>query len=223
MRVPSLLAATGLVATGLIAATPTANAAGACSIYVLTKFSITAPYRAVPVSQGPNCAVAGVVSAAWTGYHPTAGPASVVTFANGARSDTVELYDDVPLGLWNWRPGYAYDANDNAVYQYSPYTDVRLGSYGRVTVARTGTRVNVRTTAMRYWSGGDKFIGWSDARGQIQYRTLGTTTWVGLKDVYSSPTGLYSYTFTSAAARDYRVVLAATPQIWNAVSPTVRG
>jgi hypothetical protein len=222
MRLPILLTATGVVAAGLIAITPAASADGTCSLYVLTKFSITQPHRAVTVNQGPNCAAAGIVNAAWTAHHPSAGAASVVIFPGGARSDTVDLTDDLPLGLWNWRPGYAYDANDNDVFQYSPYTDVRLGSYGQVTVTHTGSRVDLRTTAMRYWAGGDRFIGWSGARGQLQYRTPGTTTWRGLKDVYSNSGGLYGYTYATTAVRDYRLVLIASSQIWGSSSPVVR-
>lgn len=222
MRVPSLLAATGLVAAGLITISPpAAHAEGSCSLYVVSKFYVSQPYRSIPVTQGPNCASAGVVDAAWTAFHPST-PTSVVTFPNAARSDTVDLYDSVPLGRWTWRPGYAYDANNNPVFQYSPVTEVRLGSYGRVTATRAGARVTLKTTAMRYWSSGNKFIGFSAAVGQIQYRTPGTTTWRGLKDVYSTSTGTYSYTYTFAAARDYRLALNGTSQIWNSISPTVR-
>jgi hypothetical protein len=222
MRLLSLLAAAGLVTGGVVAAAPAASAAGTCSMYVPSRFSIGQPYRAITVPQGPNCAAAGVVDAAWIAYHPTEGPVNGALYENKARSTPVDLYDTMPIGRWTWRPQGAYDANSNDVYQYTTYTDVRLASYGRVTPTRSGTRVNVKTTAMRYWQGGSKFIGWSGARGQIQYRTPGTTTWHALKEVYSTSTGAYSYTYTTSAARDYRVVFGATSTIWESTSPIVR-
>ena len=228
MRLLSLLAAAGLVTGGVVAAAPAASAApaattaGTCSMYVTSRFSIGQPYRAITVPEGPNCAAAGVVDAAWLAYHPTQGPVNGALYESGARSTTVDLYDDMPIGRWTWRPQGAYDANDNLVSQYTTYTDVRLATYGRVTPTRSGTKVNVKTTAMRYWQGGSKFIGWSGARGQIQYRTPGTTTWHGLKDVYSTSTGTYSYTYTTSAVRDYRVVFGDISTMWGSTSPIVR-
>lgn len=147
---------------------------------------------------------------------------AIAYFSDRARTDIIDVYDWVPIGRWTWRPDYAYDAGYNNVYQYSPYTDVRLASYGRVTVTKTGTRVNIKSAAMRYWQGGSKFIGWSGARGQIQYRTPGTTTWHALKEVYSTTAGQYSYTYNTRAVRDYRVILRVTGTIWESTSPSVR-
>lgn len=196
--------------------------AGICSMYVPSRASITSPYRAINVPLGPNCAAAGVDFAAWDGVHPTQGPQTFM-FYDGTSTETWELYDFDAVGRWTWNPEGAFDSNFEEVAQYGPYsTDVRYGSYGRVTATRSGSKVNVRTTAMRYWAGGSRFIGWSGARGQIQWRTPGSSTWNGLKEVYSTTTGTYSYTYTTSASREYRVVLRATPQIWESTSPTVR-
>jgi hypothetical protein len=222
MRLKSLLVAVGLVTTGLVAATPTASAAGTCSLYVPSKLTISQPYRAITVTLGPNCAAAGVNDAFWTAYHPSQGPQGAAAFFDGDQSEIVDLYDYASVGVWNWRPGGAYGSMGERVYQYSPYTDVRLGSYTRVAATRTGTKVTLRTSAARYWPGGEKFIGWADARGQIQYRTPGSTTWRGLKEIYSNGIGAYSYTYTTTAARDYRVVLRSTATIWGSTSPIVR-
>jgi hypothetical protein len=104
------------------------------------------------------------------------------------------------------------------------YTDIRLASYGRITAIRYGSKVNVRTAAARYWQGGSKFIGWSGARGQIQWRTPGTTTWHGLKEVYSNSSGTYSYTYaTSASATTASCSTTTTNNtIWGSTSPVVR-
>jgi hypothetical protein len=189
---------------------------------VASRFSIGAPSRAITVTEGPNCAAAGVVDAAWLADHPTAGVVNGAVFEGGARSGVVVLVDSMPLGRWNWQPAGAYDAADKPIMQYSPYTDVRLASSGRVTPTRSGSRVTLRTSAVRYWQGGSKFIGWAGARGQLQYRAPGTTTWHGLKEVFSDAAGRYSYTYTTKAARDYRVVLRSTGYIWESVSPVVR-
>jgi hypothetical protein len=223
MRVLSFLAAAGVVTAGLVASAPAADAAGSCSLYVQSKISIGTPYREITVKEGPNCAAAGVTDAAWTAYHPTQGMQAIAYFENSARTDYINIYDwDAAPGKWTWRPDYAWTANYTDVYQYTPVTDVRLASYGRVYPTRTGTKVNIKTTAMRYWAGDSRFIGWSGARGQIQYRTPGTTTWKGLKDVYSTSTGTYSYTYYTSAVREYRVVLNAVSTIWESTSPVVK-
>jgi hypothetical protein len=221
MRVLPLLVATGLVTAGLITTAPAATAVGMCSLHVPSRFSIGAPSRAVTVTEGPNCAAAGVVDAVWLAHHPTTGVVNGAIFEGGARSEVVELVDAMPLGRWTWQPGGAYDAAGDTVAQYSPYTDVRVASYGRVAAKRAGAKVKLRTTAARYWQGGSRFIKWAGARGQLQYRTPGSTTWHGLKEVYSDPSGTYSYTYTTTAARDYRVVLRATGTIWESTSPAV--
>jgi hypothetical protein len=226
-RLTGLIAASGLAVAGLTAITaPTATAAGTCSAYIPSRVSIGQPYRAITIRAGANCASAQMEWAAWDAYHPTQGYQEMAYFDYPSFSDTWDLYSwNAPLGRWQWRPAGAYDRIDfNEIYQYGPYyTDVRLASYGRVTATRSGSRVNVRTTAARYWGDGEQFMRWAYARGQIQYRTPGTSTWRGLKEVYSSSSGTYSYTYTASAARYYRVVLydAASKTIWGSTSPQV--
>ena len=226
MRLSPLLtaaAATALTAAGVIALPATAQAAGSCSLYAPGKISIGASYRVLTIKEGPNCAAAGVVDAGWTAVS-TAGDVDSIILENSARSGPFYVFGDDPLGKWTWRPEGAFDAADNQIFQYTPVTDVRLASYSRITPTRTGTKVNLKTLANRWWGNGDKFIGYASARGQIQYRTPGTTTWHSLKDVYSSSTGTYSYTYNTTLTRDYRVVIydAPTNTIWGSTSPTVR-
>jgi hypothetical protein len=223
-RLTTLIAATGLAAVGLTVTAPTATGAGTCSAYIPSRVGIGQPYRAITVPAGPNCAAAGMEWASWTAYHPTQGPQEIITFDYPNYSDTWDLYSFDDIGRWQWRPDGAYDHDFNEIYQYGPYySDVRLSSYGRVTATRSGSQVNVRSAAARYWQGGDKFIGWAYARGQIQYRVNGGTVWHPLKDVYSNSSGAYSYTYATSAARYYRVVLynASTNTIWGSTSPQV--
>lgn len=197
---------------------------GACSMYIVSRVAVTSPTKDIVVPFGANCREAEVRFASWGGYPPSLPDYAVMNFL-GAPTDTAtwRVNGTGPLGRWEWRPEGAAGPDWTQVYQYGPYsTDVRYGSYGRVTATRSGSKVNVRTSAMRYWGGGSRFIGWSDARGQIQWRTPGTNTWNGLKEVYSTTSGTYSYTYTTSASREYRVILRATPQIWESTSPTVR-
>jgi len=222
-RLTTLIAATSLAVTGLTVVAPTAQAAGSCSLYIPSRISIGTPYRAITARLGPNCSAAGVDWANWDGYHPTQGLQEILIF-DGTTTTTWNLYSWEPIGRWQWRAEGAYDPDSNPVFQYGPYyTDIRLASYGRVTATRSGSRVNVRTSAYRYWGDGEKFMGWAYARGQIQYRTPGSNTWRGLKEVYSYSNGTYSYTYTTSAGRYYRVVLYDAPNktIWGSTSPQV--
>lgn len=224
-RVKSGVVAVSLGLAGvMVIPAQTATAAGTCSMYVPSRVSISQPYRGIVVPLGPNCKASSVIWANWDGYHPTQGIQEIMLFDH-VSSVVWDLYDWQPIGRWQWRPAGAHDSGYNEVYQYGPYyTDVRLASYGRVTATRYGSKVSVTTAAARYWQSGSKFIGWSGARGQIQWRAPGTTTWRGLKEVYSNSGGNYSYTYTTSAVRDYRVVLydATANTIWGSTSPVVR-
>jgi len=41
-----------------------------------------------------------------------------------------------------------------------------------------------------------------------------------LKEVYSNSTGAYSYTYTTSAVRDYRVVFPTISVMWGSTSPS---
>lgn len=222
MRLLSMLTAAGLMTTGLAVAAPAAQAAPNCTLLVPSRLSIGTQHRTVTAMQGSDCVSAKVIGAAWYAYYPSSKLVTFVGFENSARSAHFDLADSMPLGRWVWQPHGAYYGQGFPVPQNTAYSTVRLASYGRVVATRTGAKVNVKTTAGRYWQSGHKFIRWSGARGQIQWKTPGTTTWHGLKDVYSSTTGAYSYTYTTSASREYRVVLTATSTIWESTSPVVR-
>ncbi|MGH3459963.1 MAG: hypothetical protein ACRDP9_00685 [Kribbellaceae bacterium] len=170
-RLITVIAATGLAAAGLIVTAPTAAAAGSCSAYIPSRVAVGQPYRAITIRAGSNCSIAQMDWAAWYAYHPTQGLQEVAFFEHPNYSDTWHMYSAsayTPIGRWQWRPEGAYDRSSNPIHQYGPYyTDVRLASYGRVTATRIGARVNVRTSAYRYWGDGAKFMDWASARGQI--------------------------------------------------------
>lgn len=217
----TLVASSTLAVVGVVAgpAAP-ASAYGSCSLYVWTKVAITSPYREVPVRLGPNCASAGVDYASWDAYHPTQGFQDIVIF-DGTTTDIVDLYDFASLGRWTWRPNGASDPYYNDVAQNQPTTDVRLGSRAPLAVTRSGSTVRVTTKPTRYAYSVRAFVPWTGVRGTVQYRTSSTAPWVGLKYVYPTSTGA-SFTYTTNAVRDYRVVYPDATHIWGATSPVVR-
>ena len=224
MRRLSLLAALGSVVAGGVVAAPAAAAVPMCSLVIQSTVSIGAAYAEIPAKQGPNCAAAAVTEASWFAYHPgvLTGPVNGVIFEGDNRSMAVAIFGTAPLGKWMWEPSGAF-AGVVPVGQDGPYgTDVRLASAAKVAATRVGTKVTLTTTATRYWAGGNRFIGWAGARGTIQWRTPGTTTWAGLKAVVSTAAGTYSYTYTSSAVREYRLVLTPVSTIWGSTSPALR-
>ncbi len=224
MRRLSLLVALGSAVAGFVVTAPTATAVPMCSLVIQSTVAVGAAYSEIPAKEGPNCAAAGVTEASWFAYHPgvLTGPVNAVIFEADRRTMAVAIFGTAPLGRWSWEPSGAF-AGVVPVGQYGPYTtDVRLASAGKVVATRAGTKVTLTTTATRYWATGNKYIGWAGARGRIQWRTPGSTTWTGLKEVVSTTAGTYAYTYTSSAVREYRVVLEAVPTIWGSTSPVVR-
>ncbi|MGL5817803.1 MAG: hypothetical protein ACRCYR_09595 [Phycicoccus sp.] len=222
------LSIAGLTALGPLTteADATVSGTGSCTFHMPSKVTIASDIEDVPIAFGSDCAAAKVKEATWRAtsvYRPQSYFEGAYT---GRSSDFISFHADYDyIRRWQWNPVGATDAAGNSVVQYGPsFTDLRLGSYGRVTATRSGAKVSVRTAASRYWIDGSRFIGWAGARGQIQWRTPGTTAWRGLKDVYSSSTGTYGYTYTTTQTREYRVVLYdnTVKTIWGSISPTVR-
>lgn len=227
MRWKSLFVVAGLVTSGLVSApvaqaAPTAPAAGRCSLVPPTRLVISAPYRAVTLRVGSDCVAGNWDNATWTSYHPTKGVQEVAFFFRSSTTLTMDLYDYADLGRWTWRPNGAYDTNNLQMTQNSPYSDVKVGSWAQVKPTRLGSKVTLNVSVARYAVTLDKYVPWAAAVGQLQYKAPGATTWIALKSVKASSTGKYTYAYTSAAARDYRVYFPATPLIWNVASTTVR-
>jgi hypothetical protein len=221
MRLASVLAAAGLLSAGLVGAAPAAQAAGTCSLQVPSRVVISTPYRQITTRLGSDCVASGTVYASWDAIHPTQGWQTIAIF-DETTTDFWDLYDFEPLGRWTWRPSLAWDYNSDDVAQNTRYTDVKLGSWSKVTATRYGSKVSLATSAVRYSPTYERLIPWAGAYGQLQYKVPGTTTWRALKTVYSTSTGTYRYTYTTTAVRDYRVYFPATSVIWNTASATVR-
>ncbi|WP_328993847.1 hypothetical protein OG394_05705 [Kribbella sp. NBC_01245] len=231
MRWKSLFVVAGLVGSALVVSAPMAQAAttnaaapaaGRCSLVPPTRLVISAPYRAVTLRVGSDCVAGGWDNAGWTSYHPTRGVQEVAYFFRTSTTMVMDLYDYADLGRWTWRPNGAYDTNNLPMTQNSPYSDVKVGSWAGLTASRSGSKVTLNVSAARYATSLNKFIPYTAAIGQLQYKAPGATTWIALKSVKTTSTGKYTYAYTSAAARDYRVYFPATGLIWNAASTTIR-
>jgi hypothetical protein len=230
MRITSALAATGLLTTTLLLgstaeATPAAplrQTAGGCSVAIPSRIAISTPYSAIRVNLvASNCAAAGVAYASWHAYHPSGGLQEILIFDN-ATSQSWGLYDFAELGRWTWSPGHAWDAKYGDITQNTSYTDVRMASRSAVSATRSGATVTLNVSAARYAHTIDNFVPWGGAAGQLQYRVPGTTQWIALKSVTTTAAGEYSYRYTSAAVREYRVYFPATSLIWETGSSPVR-
>jgi hypothetical protein len=226
MRVAAALAAVTLTAGSLVLATPATAAAppkpaaGGCSLVIPSRVAIASPYRGITASLASNCAAAGTVYASWDAYHPTAGLQTVLIF-DGTNRDVWNLYDFEPLGRWTWRPSLAYDANYDEVAQNTTYTDIKFGSWAGLTATRSGQRVTLSTSIAWYSPSYRRYIPWSGAAGQLQYRVKGSTTWHALAGVRANSAGKHTYSRNWGAALEYRVYFPGTAYIWNVATPTV--
>lgn len=203
----------GVVALGM---SPPAHAATAAEEYDAV---LTVPSRLVismqdtPIhstwSTGPQ-----VDMAEWTNgvtQSPNFGPSPMM------------IPDTSRLGLWTWVGHCNFMGGEGGCRANSPTTDVRLWSWGGVTAtSRSGSKVSITTSSHRYAYSLNRLVPWRDVNGTIQYRNLGSTTWVNLKSVVPDATGHYTFTWTSSAVRDYRLVQAYTPMIWSHVSNIAR-
>jgi hypothetical protein len=94
---------------------------------------------------------------------------------------------------------------------------VRLGSVAYTSATRRGSTVTVTARSYRYWTSTHAFGPRSGVRGTIEYAVPGQA-WRPLKYTYPSSTGRYTYTYTTAQHRSYRVVMPDQRYVWGSVS-----
>ncbi|MBO1767795.1 hypothetical protein [Allobranchiibius sp. GilTou38] len=194
---------------------------GSCSLIVPATARVVQPEYQVPVRVTGGCALHPGPNAAWI-IGSEENPSDFILF-DDQKSTTWDMYDDTPLGTHTWAGDGAYDENfDNAYSQNSPQTTTKVGSWAGLNTSRSGSRVTLSTHVVRYSTADEVNIPWAGETGVIQYKTVGGSTWTGLKDVVADKSGNYSWSYTSSAARDYRVVYKEATYIWGATSPTSR-
>ena len=126
------------------------------------------------------------------------------------------MSDTDHLGVWTWRPLSARAPLTTASLNTTT-SDVRLGSVAYTSATRRGTKVTVVARSYRYWTSTHAFGPWSGVRGTIEYAVPGQP-WRPLTYTYPSSTGRYTYTYTTAQHRSYRVVMPDQRYVWGSVS-----
>lgn len=209
-----------LVAGAALATAPSASAAAQCTLSAPAKVTIAKPYTTYSLTAKGACVRAGWAD--WTLLHPYKGPVDMAWFDKSGR-ETFEVYDWLfAPATYTWRPEGAYDDNMNRQSQNTVKTSVRLGSWSYVGATRSGSRVTVKTQVNRYNPDTSRHTSYNKVPATIQYRTPGTSAWHNLKTVTSTSAGKASYTYTSKAKRDYRVVVKDSPSVWGSTSGAKR-
>ena len=203
----------------------TAKPYGTCSLVVPAAVRVVRPGTTVPVRLTGGCALkadSSTVAGWYIGGQDE--PVDYIAFDYSNRSSW-EVFSFTPLGTRTWSGDGAFDAdseNERDYSQNAPRTTVKVGSWAGLSTSRKGSTVTLTTRVVRYSTDRDENIVWAGENGVIQYRAAGATTWKALKNITTGAKGTASYTYTSSATRDYRVVYGETTYVWGATSPTSR-
>jgi hypothetical protein len=197
-----------------------ASAAGSCSVKTPSRWTISSPFKTAAISLAADCSAG--TNAVWEAYSSQGWENGLIY--EGTRSEYLDMYDDLAtLGRWTWRPEGCFSADfTEECTQNTRTMDVRLGGWSGLTATRSGSQVTLTTSAARYAYSVDRFVPWTNVRGTVQYKAPTATTWTGLKYVYPGSNGRYTFTYSSASTRDYRVIFPDTSVIWGHTSATVR-
>lgn len=193
--------------------------AGSCNLSVPATARISTFETDIPASISGDCASKDGLKALWyTG--PNLNYSDNGIPFEGSSTGTWYLYADSSLGTRTWNGWVAVDGDNNVYTQNAPKTVIKVVSYAGVSTSRAYGKTTVNTQATRYATSLDENIPYSGATGLIQYRTVGGSTWTGLKNVTANSKGAYSYTYTTSQKRDYRVVYNETNNVWGSTSGT---
>ncbi len=223
MRYQSLLAAAGLVATGLLVQQPAQaapqQATATCTFLVPAKLVLRQPTQYVPFSLGGSCPKT-MVSAAWSAVRDDG--TSKLTVGCPWSNCGVDV-ESTPLGgTTHWTPvGYGEDAKGRKVADLLPAVSVtRAASIAQLTGVRSGTRTTL-TASSSYYSPTRRTYLRAHSRMLVQYKDPGTTVWKNLTYVTPSSSGVATYTLITNRTRSYRVYVPSTNTVWYTYSPAV--
>ena len=221
MRLKSLVLG-ALVATGLVVSTGgVASAAGQCSIVVPSKVTIDQPYRGVPIRLASNCAAAGAEYASWYFMHRSQGRQNVAIF-DGTTTDTWDLYDLDPTGVYTVRPVMAYDTNYDDVYQNTPTTTVKLGARLTATATRANGKLTLSTTAKVYSPWTETWAPRAGAKVSLMRKAPGSANWTWVKSATATGTGRVSLSVVPNTGH-YRLQIGETASVWPVASAQFLG
>ncbi len=203
------------------AGNPTISFYGSCKLLVPRTARVVQDLYEVPVSVTGGCALHPGPTAIWYVGRNIEDSTDGIFF-DGAKRSTWDLYYDTPLGTRTWTGLGAIDDNDNEYSQDAPKTTVKVGSWAGLQTKRSGNKITLNSRAVRYATSLDYNIPWAGQGGVIQYRTVGSSIWTNLKLFTTNSAGATSYSYTTTAKRDYRVLYNEAAYIWGATSPTSR-
>jgi len=225
----ALAAATSMAMPQIARATERAAAtAGPCTyarLAVQPKVNLSVPSRVLPASVTTDCQDWEYATDTWDEWAGLAGGVrqGTVIYATDSSAtgrginEPPQVSDTQRLGVWTWTPARTLapltlnDLNTTRM-------DVRVGSVSYASARRSGTTVTVSTRSYRYWTSTHAFGTWGRSTGLIEWRTPGTRTWHGLKNVVADNLGRYSYRYTVSSVREYRVRMYDQPFVWGAAS-----
>lgn len=193
---------------------------GTCKLVVPTTARVVRDHLAIPVSVTNGCALHPGPLALW--YVGSEEDPKDFIFFIDEKGTTWDMYADTPLGKRTWLGDGAIDDDANLYLQNAPQTTVKVGSWAGLQTSRSGNKVTVTPRAVRYATSLDRNIPWAGQKSTIQYRAVGGSSWTNLKSLLNNASGTASYTYTTSATREYRVVYNEATYIWGAVSPTSR-
>ncbi len=190
---------------------------GTCSLVVPSTIHLMEDSDFVDFDVSGDCASREDLSAAWYAGGPTflESPYEVLIDHDSGDFSSMDS-----VGVFTWKGWFAFDDAQHTYTQNSPKTTVKVGSWAGLQTVRSGSKVTINTRAVRYATSYGENVPWAGATGLIQYRTKGSSTWNGLKNVKTDSAGAFSYSYTMSATRDYRAVYAEQPTIWGTTSPT---
>ncbi|MFC9692472.1 hypothetical protein ACFTSF_28245 [Kribbella sp. NPDC056951] len=227
----SLLAATGLLATGLAAAVPAQAAAPAAP---QAAAELPTCYPAVPerlvmnnrqthytITYGKGCP-ANLYNADWHGRQKGDPDNILIEFLNGSRQAKFTLYSEVsPVGVVTFTGDEdGEDSEGNAVAKLATFNRMnKFVSAVDLTVTKSRGTYTLNTAAGNYRPAINKFVPWGGKEIVLQYKQAGTSTWKQLTKVKAGSNGKASYRWSSAATFSFRAYIAGNSVVWDDYSP----
>jgi hypothetical protein len=234
MHYKSLLAATGLLASGLAFAQPAhagvpsavEGATATCSMKIPAKLKIKAQYYNVPITANADCASLGMKSAHWEGTQPNDPVTEFIDFPDddtGSTTATKLLLDDevTPIGKVDWKGVGAHNTQGNPIGQANTSTWTKYGAWSNVVTSKTGPTVSVTGQIGYYNHRDNRYYRWPYKTGILQYAENGSKVWHNLSSFKTNSKGEYTVSYKPYVVRQYRLYVYETAAFWDELSKTV--
>lgn len=232
MLLKSLLAATGLIASGLLvtqpaqAATPssTQGTTATCSLAMPAKLVMRRQINSYIVSLGADCPT-NVYTASWVGARTGNSNKATVQFEYASRRAQFTLYSWIsPVGTMTWTGNAKGGTDYNGAKVATLKTAVSVTKYASsatLTGGHQGTKTALIAAVGYYNPKTNAFTRWPSKKVLLQYQEVGSTVWKGLAYATTNATGQASYTYYPGKVRRYRVAVPTNATIWDFTSATL--